>query len=54
MSEEYHHAMLEATRDKIGGSALEQKRYFAEVIGPYPLQFWLDGCAAPCVNGAII
>ena len=51
---EYYLAMQEATKGKIGGTAQEQDEFFAKVIGPHPEQFWLEGCAAPCVSGTVI
>ena len=53
-SQEYYLAMQEATKDKIGGTPQEQDEFFAKVIGPHPEQFWLEGCAAPCVSGTVI
>ena len=53
-SADYRQAMQEAVKDKIGGTAEEQKAFFERVIAAHPLQFWLEGCAAPCVRGTVI
>ena len=34
--------------------AKQQATFFAEVIAVHPLQFWLEGCTAPCVRGTVI
>ena len=53
-SDDYKRAMQEAVKDKIGGSPKEQEELFTQVIATHPLQFWLEGCEAPCVRGTVI
>ena len=50
-SADYLNAMREAVNGKIGGTQAEQDYFFANVIAAHPLQFWLEGCEAPTVEG---
>ena len=45
---------MEAVKDNVGGSPEEQQAFFDRVIAVHPQQFWLEGCAAPCVRGTVI
>ena len=48
---DYHEAMKDAVKDKIGGTPDEQRAFFARVIAAHPLQFWLEGvCRAMCAG----
>ena len=42
-SDEYYRAMYDAVKDRIGGDADQQKKFFAQVMAAHPKQFWLEG-----------